>query len=138
MPLGIHPEVGTVVICDYSTGFKAPEMVKRRLAVVISPRLKRRNDLCTVVPLSTKAPNPVEEFHHLVTLPQEVPSYEGLEKWAKCDMLATVAFHRLTLPHKKREQFEIARRYINMQISADDLAAIMNCVRRALGMAIVD
>ena len=113
-------------------------MVKQRLAVVISPRLKRRNDLCTVVPLSTKEPNPVEEFHHLVTLPREVPSYEGLEKWAKCDMLATVAFHRLTLPHEVREPFQEKRVYINMRIGAADLSAVMNCVRRALGMAIED
>jgi uncharacterized protein YifN (PemK superfamily) len=137
LPLAIHPEVGTVVICDYTTGFKKPEMVKRRLAVVISPRLKRRNNLCTVVPLSTTDPAPVEDFHHLATLPQEVPGYEGLQKWAKCDMLATVAFHRLTLPHK-REPFEDARSYINMRLSVGDMAAIMNCVRRALGMAIVD
>jgi uncharacterized protein YifN (PemK superfamily) len=137
MPLAIHPEVGTVVICNYS-GFKMPEMVKTRLAIVISPRLKRRNDLCTVVPLSTKDPDPVEEFHHRVTLPREVPSYEGLEKWAKCDMLATVGFHRLVLPHEKREPFDEKRRYINMRVSDDDFAAVMNCVRRSLGIAIVD
>ena len=135
--LGIHPEVGTVVICDYSSGFKPPEMIKRRLAVVISPRLKRRNNLCTVVPLSTKEPNPIEEFHHLVTLPQEVPGFEGLEKWAKCDMLATVGFQRLTMPYKHHEAFQ-GRALINMRLSAGHMTAIMNCVRRALGMAIVD
>jgi uncharacterized protein YifN (PemK superfamily) len=113
-------------------------MVKRRLAVVISPRLKRRNNLCTVVPLSTKEPVPVEEFHHLATLPQEVPGFEGLQKWAKCDMLATVAFHRLNMPYKQREPYQEARSYINMRLSGEDMAAIMNCVRRALGMAIVD
>lgn len=115
-----------------------PEMVKRRLAVVISPRLKRRNNLCTVIPLSTKVPVPVEASHHVVTLPQEVPGFEGLEKWAKCDMLATVAFHRLQLPHHKREPFQEARSYINMRLSAQDMAAIMNCVRHALGIAIVN
>ena len=91
-----------------------------------------------MVPLSTTVPNPIEEFHHLVTLPREVPSYEGLEKWAKCDMLATVAFHRLTLPHEFREPFQRKRVYINMRVSAADLTIIMNCVRRALGLAIVD
>jgi mRNA interferase MazF len=30
MPLKFHPEPGTILICDYTTGFIAPEMVKRR------------------------------------------------------------------------------------------------------------
>jgi mRNA interferase MazF len=138
LPLGIHPEVGTVVVCDYTTGFKPPEMVKLRLAVVISPRLKRRNNLCTVVPLSTQDPDPAEEFHRIVTLPQEVPKYPGLEKWAKCDMLATVGFQRLALPQEERQPFEAVRRYINMRLGDEDIVAVLNCVRRALGMAIVD
>jgi hypothetical protein len=28
MPLTFHPKPGTIVICDYSTGFRPPEMVK--------------------------------------------------------------------------------------------------------------
>lgn len=114
MPLSIHPEVGTILVCNYS-GFREPEMVKSRLAVVISPRLKRRNNLCTVVPLSTTDPQPVEEFHHLVTLPREVPGFEGLSKWAKCDMLATVGFHRLQLPHEPRQPFDEKRKYFTMR-----------------------
>ena len=54
MPLRFHPRVGSILICDYSTGFVAPEMVKRRRVVVIS-RLRQRADLYTVVPLSTTA-----------------------------------------------------------------------------------
>ncbi len=52
--LSTHPQVGSTLICNYGTGFVAPEMVKRRPVVVIS-RLRRRADLCTVVPLSTTA-----------------------------------------------------------------------------------
>ena len=134
MALAFHPKVGTVVICDYH-GFKVPEMVKRRLAVVVSPRLRKRDGLCTVVPLSTLDPNPVEAWHYQVTLPREVPEpFEGLVKWAKCDMLATVGFHRLILPHQRGE--DQVRRNIVMQIGPDDLAAIMNGVRCALGIAI--
>jgi uncharacterized protein YifN (PemK superfamily) len=43
--LKFHPEPGTILICDYSTGFKKPEMVKKRPVVTISPRLKRRDGL---------------------------------------------------------------------------------------------
>ena len=46
---------GTLLLCDYALGgFKEPEMVKRRPVIVISPRLRHRDHLCTVVPLSSK------------------------------------------------------------------------------------
>jgi uncharacterized protein YifN (PemK superfamily) len=42
-PVGI----GTILLCDYSRGgFQPPEMVKKRPAVVISPRLPHRDGLC--------------------------------------------------------------------------------------------
>jgi mRNA interferase MazF len=45
---------GIILLCDYSRGgFQAPEMVKRRPAIVISPRLRHRDGLCTVVPVSS-------------------------------------------------------------------------------------
>ena len=41
-------------MCDFDTGFKAPEMVKKRPVVVISPRRRRSSaQFYTVVPLST-------------------------------------------------------------------------------------
>lgn len=111
-------------------------MVKRRLAVVISPKLKRRNDLCTIVPLSTTPPDPAEEYHCLVTLPKEPPEpYEGREKWVKADMLATVAYRRLTIPFHKATGNR-PRQGVQMVLSADEMKPIMDCVRRALGLAI--
>lgn len=44
-----------VLICDFTTGFQAPEMVKKRPVVVVSPR-RRIGQVCTVVPLSSVAP----------------------------------------------------------------------------------
>ena len=32
MPITFHPHAGVVLICDFSTGFQPPEMVKRRHA----------------------------------------------------------------------------------------------------------
>ncbi|MFN4039062.1 MAG: type II toxin-antitoxin system PemK/MazF family toxin [Erythrobacter sp.] len=123
-----------MVVCNYETGFKPPEMVKRRLAVVISPKLKNRNELCTVVPLSTSSPDPVEGYHCLIVLPQEPPHpYEGREKWVKADMLATVAYSRLTLPFHKAERNR-PRRSVQMRIQGEQFEQIMTCVRRALGI----
>ena len=39
-------------------------MVKQRPVVVVSPKTLKRNRLVTVVPLSTRAPDPVQKFHH--------------------------------------------------------------------------
>jgi mRNA interferase MazF len=50
MSLPYHPKQGTIVICDFK-GFVSPEMVKRRPAVIVSPRLRKREGLCTIVPL---------------------------------------------------------------------------------------
>lgn len=59
MAIREHPPLGTLLLCDFGSGFKPPEMVKRRLVVVISPRIKARPGLCTVVALSTTLPKPV-------------------------------------------------------------------------------
>ena len=60
-----------LLYCDFSTGFQPPEMVKRRPVVLISPRRKNAA-LCTVVPLSTKEPVPIEDYHHRMN-PRSVP-----------------------------------------------------------------
>ena len=56
-PITFHPKPGHVLICDFNTGFRPPEMVKKRPVVVIS---ESRQQLVTVVPLSTTEPNPIE------------------------------------------------------------------------------
>ena len=57
MPLTFHPRPGAVLMCQYEPGFVKPEMVKRRPVIVIAPRLRHRDKLCTVVPLSGERPN---------------------------------------------------------------------------------
>ncbi|HAR51864.1 MAG TPA: hypothetical protein DCS45_08320 [Roseovarius nubinhibens] len=37
MAINYHPKRGTIVCANFDQGFKVPEMVKRRLCVVISP-----------------------------------------------------------------------------------------------------
>ncbi|MEA3642028.1 MAG: type II toxin-antitoxin system PemK/MazF family toxin [Lamprobacter sp.] len=133
MPLTFHPHPGMVLICDFNTGFKAPEMIKRRPVVVISPRPRRTNQLCTIVPLSTTAPNPVEPFHHRMD-PRSLPGkLARKETWAKCDMLATVSLERLDrvmigkAPNGKRI-------YLAEPVLDEDFKAIRRGVMMALGM----
>ncbi|AOH82916.1 hypothetical protein AWL63_01910 [Sphingomonas panacis] len=133
MSLPFHPKPGTIVVCDYSTGFREPEMVKRRLAVTISPKLKRRSDLVTIVPLSTTAPNPEEKWHHKLELLLPPPWGDG-PRWAKCDMLSTVGYARLNLPHT-RHPVTGSRQYVQVAISHDDVTAVLDAIRSALGIA---
>jgi uncharacterized protein YifN (PemK superfamily) len=92
MSLGFHPHLGDVIICDYATGFRPPEMVKVRPVVVISPR-RRVGGLVTVVPISSSPPLTPEPWHYL--LPEGAyPPARG-PVWVKADMLATVALSRL-------------------------------------------
>ena len=116
-------------MCDFNTGFKAPEMTKVRPVVVVSPpRSKRMTGLCTIVPLSTTAPVPVELFHHLMD-PRSLPGKFGMnETWAKCDMLYTVSLGRLSRATKRGKAAGTFR------VFDEDLDAIRDCVRIALGL----
>jgi mRNA interferase MazF len=105
MTLKFHPEPGTILIRDYTTGFREPEMVKRRPVVTISPRLKRRDGLITVVPLSTTPPTPVCDHHCRLTIDPALPEpFDSPEMWVKADMLATVGFARLDLIRTGRDE----------------------------------
>lgn len=125
MPLGYYyPRPGDVLVCDYSTGFIVPEMVKHRPAIVVSGRERHHGRLCTVVPLSATPPAKVETWHHKVTV--HIPGWEGeTERWAKCDMLATVSFQRLDKPHTHSRN---GRVYHTTRVQPGDLAAIRRAV----------
>lgn len=135
MPLKFPPTPGLVVICDYATGFRPPEMVKERLAVVVSPRLPRRDGLCTVVPLSTTpAPSGIR-YQCKIKLPIAAPApFEGALKWAKADMLATVGFGRLNLPYTGRDPTSGQRRYLQIRVTPDDMKTIRSAILHALGL----
>src|SRR5689334_4765961 len=113
MPLHIHPRVGAVLVCDYEPGFRPPEMVKRRPVIVISPRLRERDGLCTVVPLSGTPPIRRYPFHCQIKFTPCLPyPYDDEMHWVKADMLATVGFHRLS-PLRTGRDFEGKRQYDN-------------------------
>ncbi|GAB4240883.1 MAG: type II toxin-antitoxin system PemK/MazF family toxin [Deltaproteobacteria bacterium] len=130
MALTFHPEAGTLLMCDF-VGFKEPEMVKRRPVVTISGR-RRRVGLLTVVPLSTTAPDPVEDHHHRMD-PRSLPEHLATRPtWAKCDMVATLGMWRLDRVKIKDPSGN--RRYIAPKVTADDLKAILRGVLCAINL----
>lgn len=133
MPLNFHPHPGMVLICDFDTGFKAPEMIKRRPVVVISPRPRRSNRVCTVVPLSTTAPDPIEPFHHRMHRDSLPGKFGNKETWAKCDMLATVSLARLDRVMIGKGP-DGKRKYVAEKVLNEDLDAIRRGVVSALGL----
>ncbi|WP_367275264.1 type II toxin-antitoxin system PemK/MazF family toxin [uncultured Brevundimonas sp.] len=132
MAITFHPKEGAILLCDYGTGFIEPEMVKQRLCVVISPRLRRREGLCNVVPLSTTAPRDVCDYHCDLELERELPRpWAGRHKWAKCDLFAAVSHKRLSLIGTGRGP-DGSRKYIQPHVSHDQLKAIKGGVLCAL------
>lgn len=134
MPLTYHPKPGDILVCDYNTGFTAPEMVKRRPIIVISPRLRRRNGLCTVVPLSTTQPDVEEDYHCRISMCPTLPKpWDSSWMWVKADMIATVSFERLELIRGPKD-FQGKRKYLQCRIDDSSLQAIRRCVLFALGV----
>lgn len=134
MALPFHPDPGTLLVCNFDTGFRPPEMVKVRPVVVVSPRRRRGAELCTVVPLSTTRPEPEEPFHHRMDRRSLVGRYARAEAtWAKCDMLYTVSLERLDRV-KVDKDARGKRRYVAQQIIEADWQAIRRCVALALGL----
>lgn len=134
MPLKYHPKTGTIVICDYNTGFVPPEMTKRRLAMVVSPQFKKRNNLCTIVPFSTTQPTQIMPYHYLLYLnPTLPPPYNSPTQWVKADMLATVSFKRLSLPFTGKGT-NGKRQYIKTIITGHDFKSIQKCMLNAIGL----
>lgn len=133
MGISYHPEQGTIVICDFK-GLVAPEMVKRRPAVVISPRLRNRTNLCTIVPLSTTNPNPIATYHHKLHVDPVLPHpFTSPFHWVKADMVYTVAFHRLYLPFDGKNA-QGQRNYDVRVIDKADLIKIQQCMLHGLGL----
>ena len=135
MPIRYAVAPGTLLLCDFSKGgFRAPEMVKRRPAVVVSPRLPYRDGLCAVVPLSTTPP--AHEVAYAVKIELEAPlpaPFDFPVCWAKCDMIATVAFERLDLFRTARDA-SAKRKYFTPKLSQDLFEAVQRGILAGLGI----
>ena len=119
-----RPEFGHLLMCDF-VGFRVPEMVKRRMVVVVSPTIKGK-PLCIVVPLSTQRPDRIEPFHHRMS-EGPVPAW-GKPKvsWVKCDMIYTVALWRL-------DRIKSPEGFVAPKLPDEEMTSIRRCILHALG-----
>jgi uncharacterized protein YifN (PemK superfamily) len=128
-----HPAPGTIVRVDLSEGFRPPEMVKRRPAVILSPPLPGRERLCAIVPLSTTQPARMLPHHLRLMLEPPLPApYNSPVMWAKGDIVLTVAFHRLRLLF---DRWDGGQRVYDVRILAPEvMEEVRACVRAGLSL----
>jgi mRNA interferase MazF len=135
MPINEHPALGTVMMCDFTAGFRVPEMDKHRPVVVISPKIVDRHHLCTVVSLSTTAPTPIMQYHRKIDLhPKLPPPWQSDGIWVKGDMVNAVGFHRLDFIRLGKDRTG-KRVYLYDPLSAQNIKIIRECVLRAIALA---
>lgn len=136
MAISEHPSTGSILLCDFTSGFKEPEMVKRRPVVIISMKISVRAKLCTVVPISTKVPVIRMPYHLELTdidPPLPEPFHQG-PNWIKGDMVTSVGFHRLDFIRTGKDT-NGRRMYRYESLPADTVRAIQACVLAGLGLA---
>jgi mRNA interferase MazF len=128
-----HPMPGTIVRVDLSDGFRVPEIGKRRPAIILSPPIPGRPQMCTIVPLSTTPPKPVLRHHMEIRFDPPLPHpYEKPSMWVKGDIVLTVAFHRLRLLFSCWSGGQ--RIYDIRVIDPVIFARVQECVRCGLGL----
>ncbi|MGB3721293.1 MAG: type II toxin-antitoxin system PemK/MazF family toxin [Pacificimonas sp.] len=135
MPILSHPPRGCIITVDYDKGFKVPEMVKRRLAVVLSPDIKARVKLITVVPLSLTPPPKILPFHREIDIPFELPREWGqARRWVKGDMVNAVGFHRSDLLRLGKDR--TGKRVYQMETLPDPIMTdVRRCVLHGMGLS---
>ncbi|PIE41784.1 MAG: hypothetical protein CSA47_02490 [Gammaproteobacteria bacterium] len=107
-------------------------MVKVRPVIVITPQLPGRSGLCTVVPISSVEPMPMQPYHHKMDPASLTPKLQEIKCWAKCDMLYTVSLNRLD---RIRERESNGKRvYMTAKVTATDMAAIEVAILNGLGL----
>ena len=132
MPITFYPDHGSILMCDFNGGFHPPEIVKKRPVVIVSPR-RNNHQVCTVIPLSTTAPNPIEKHHHCIN-PSSLPkSLRGSITWAKCDMIMTVSLSRLDRILDGKGPGG-ARKYTTGKLTAEDFKSIRMGILYAIGL----
>lgn len=109
-------------------------MVKRRLAVVISPPISQRKGLITVVPLSTTEPIPQMNFQCEIEIPFALPTFWGRRRrWIKGDMINAVGFHRVDLLSLGKD-LTGKRVYQKEVLSRSTMDQIVRCVLTSIGL----
>ena len=134
MSIKYHPKRGTIVTVNFDQGFREPEMVKRRLCVIVSPPIEARPGLCTVVPLSTTQPQIVQRYHYEIDIPFKLPNPWGNRtRWVKADMICAVGWHRIDLLRIGKDE-NGKRIYVLNTLSTVHMARIGDCILHGLGL----
>lgn len=127
MGLGFYPRAGQIFVCDFS-GFKEPEMVKKRPVIIVSSRLPYRSEIVAIVPISLTEPKHDLPFCHRLSKNYHPEEPDDLPSWAKCDMLMNIGLKRL-------DAFKTGRRqYAYPELTPDDLNAVRRAVLCGLGL----
>lgn len=140
MPISIHPQVGQILLCDFSSGFKEPEMIKSgRPVIVLSSAMNGRPNLVTVVALSTKQPQPQPVMPYHLELPRaslpQLGRFQEQTSWVKGDMIYTVGFHRLDLIQLgKRDPATGKRVYFKQRLGRERMKEVYGCVMHGLNL----
>lgn len=137
MPIQFGAASRTILLCDYDMGgFRPPEMVKRRPAVVLVGALPRRNNLHTVVPLSGTPSDPGNRYHCRIELERPLPApFDETVWWVKADMVATVALARLDFFRSDRDQYGKRKYFSNLKLPEEQFVLIQQTVAYALGLS---
>jgi len=113
-------------------------MVKKsRPVVVLTPPIKGRANLVTIVALSTKKPNIILPFHYQIpknSMPQ-LGRFQENETWLKGDMIYTMGFHRLNLVTLGKRNPQTGKRiYFNNRLGRAQMKEIYACVLHGLNL----
>ncbi|EED1399097.1 type II toxin-antitoxin system PemK/MazF family toxin [Escherichia coli] len=137
MPISYHPKPGQLMLCDFSQGFKEPEMVKSsRPVIILSGNIAGRANLATVVACSTVEPDVIRNYHYKLpahSMPK-TKHFMGRNTWVKGDMVYTVAFHRLDAVCIGRDD-RGKRMYYTARLGREQMGEIYRCVLHGMGMS---
>ena len=128
-PIPFTPSAGAVMICDFTRGFRAPEMVKTRPVVVVSEKA-RNFGTCIVVPIGSKKPTNGDAL----TVSLQIAKYPFLEQdsWAKCEVVNSVRHGRL---YRLRDP--VSGKHCDTRttmLDEADLSAVRKATAQALGL----
>jgi len=137
MTISAHPPRGSIVVVDYSRGFVEPEMVKRRLAVVLSPDIKNRVKLATIVPLSLTPPDVIMPYHKQIDITFKMPQEWGNHtRWIKGDMVNSVGFHRIDFLRIGKDRTG-KRIYQFNSLPEAEFTAVKRCALHGMGFSLL-
>ena len=122
MALNFRPAAGMVLGCTFASQ-TPPEMTGWHRVIVVSPKRANRRRSCLVVPVSSRMPATVEDWHF------EFPmgSYPVFTKrcCSKADLVTHVSHNRLNVIRASGVPPRI-------KISKADLDAIRDCIRAVI------